>query len=81
MGTSTNELTNIRLGALVHALADGRYQTRCGIDSRWTFGETAETIDCMTCLVDRPSAAVREAEEMGTRMGVAFAAELARVFK
>lgn len=66
MDISTNEQTEVRalqaavrLGALVHALADGQYHTRCGIDSDATapillvHGEADEAVDCMTCLVDR----------------------------
>lgn len=64
MVTSTNELPNVRIAGIVHALAT--YGTCCGISDEetmfhrvWANNETGDFVDCITCLA-RPRLSYEE---------------------
>lgn len=85
MDTSTNK---VRIGSMVHSLHESGTQTRCGLQGAvvtmapWIFGEKVDSpVDCMTCLVDREPASIRDARSMGAAVADAFVAKLAQMMK
>ena len=75
----------IRIDGITHSTFAILRETRCGLllheIQESDIEETDALIDCMTCLVDRQSLRLNEAEEMGNATATAFLAELARVMK
>lgn len=57
-------------------------ETKCGVQMVMSAADlTTDPIDCMTCLVDRPSKRIIEATSMGCSIAAAFGSELRRVMK
>lgn len=85
MDISTNK---VRIGSMVHSLCESGIQTRCRLQgvvvtmAPWIYGEKVDSpVDCMTCLVDREPAYIREARLMGAAVADEFMAKLAQTMK